>query len=227
LANLNKPAKATGQLSRALEMWEFERSLAGTARVVAGVDEAGRGALAGPVVAAAVILSGDPSEWADIDDSKKLSRAKRQRLYEQIRAKALAVGVGMATAEEIDHYNILHASRIAMGRAIAGLGAAASLVLVDGTYSPIFEEGKEIPSIPVVDGDALCLSIAAASIVAKVERDALMERLSEQYPQFGFDQNAGYGTAQHLRALEEYGPTDVHRRSFTPVQRYLQVRLDI
>jgi ribonuclease HII len=227
LANLRKPAEVTGQLSRALEMWKFERSLAGSARVVAGVDEAGRGALAGPVVAAAVILSGAPSEWADIDDSKKLSRAKRQRLYEQIRAKALAVGVGMATAEEIDQYNILHASRIAMGRAIAGLGESASLVLVDGTYSPIYEEGKEVPSIPVVDGDALCLSIAAASIVAKVERDALMERLSEQYPQYGFDQNAGYGTVQHLLALEEFGPADVHRRSFAPVQRYLQVRLDI
>ncbi len=207
-------------------MWEFERSLAGTARRIAGVDEAGRGALAGPVVAAAVVLSDNPAEWADIDDSKKLSRAKRQRLYEKIRANALAVGVGIATAEEIDVYNILHASRIAMGRAIAELEDAASLVLVDGTYSPIYED-KELPSVPVVDGDALCLSIAAASIVAKVERDTLMERLSEQYPHYGFEQNAGYGTAQHLQALAEYGPADIHRRSFGPVQRFLQVRLDI
>jgi ribonuclease HII len=211
---------------RALEMFKFERSLAGTAPTWAGVDEAGRGALAGPVVAAAVILGTDPALFAEVNDSKTLTRVKRERLYEHIVCHALAVGVGMASVEEIDRYNILHASRMAMARALSALDTNVSLALVDGTYSPLYE-GPVIPSIPVVDGDAKCLSIAAASIVAKVHRDRLMAELGDTYPQYGFAQNAGYGTPVHLKALDKHGPTEYHRRSFAPVQRYLQARLDI
>ncbi|CAM3905378.1 ribonuclease HII [Alicyclobacillus pomorum] len=211
---------------RALEMFEFERSLAGTTSTWAGVDEAGRGALAGPVVAAAVILGTDPALFAEVNDSKTLTRVKRERLYDHIVRHALAVGVGMASVEEIDRYNILHASRMAMARALSALDTDVALALVDGTYSPLYE-GPAIPSIPVVDGDAKCLSIAAASIVAKVHRDRLMAELGDIYPQYGFAQNAGYGTPVHLKALDEHGPTACHRRSFAPVQRYLQARLDI
>jgi ribonuclease HII len=207
-------------------MFEFERSLAGTTSTWAGVDEAGRGALAGPVVAAAVILGTDPALFAEVNDSKTLTRVKRERLYDHIVRHALAVGVGMASVEEIDRYNILHASRMAMARALSALDTDVALALVDGTYSPLYE-GPAIPSIPVVDGDAKCLSIAAASIVAKVHRDRLMAELGDTYPQYGFAQNAGYGTPVHLKALDEHGPTACHRRSFAPVQRYLQARLDI
>lgn len=217
---LNHPLDISRQL------WNFERDLAGTVEVFAGVDEAGRGALAGPVVASAVILGGEPGDWQGIDDSKRVSKKKRVILHDWILQHAQAVGVGIATVGEIDTLNILHASRLAMGRAIQNMNTHVSLVLVDGTFSPVFVS-EPIPSIPVVQGDAKCLSVAAASIVAKVVRDNLMEDLGGKYPEYHFEQHAGYGTKQHLEALNTYGPSKVHRTSFGPVQLCMQVRLDL
>ncbi|WP_245575713.1 ribonuclease HII [Alicyclobacillus contaminans] len=205
-------------------MWRFERALAGTAEHLAGVDEAGRGALAGPVVAAAVVLGQAPDAFVGVDDSKKLSRAKREALYDIICRNARAVSIGIASSEEIDASNILQASRLAMARAMEALETTVSLVLVDGPYAPLYGD-RTWPSIPVVDGDAKCLSIAAASVVAKVYRDRLMAELAESYPEYGFDQNAGYGTPVHLAALQKFGPAACHRKSFAPVQRHLQARL--
>jgi ribonuclease HII len=208
------------------QLWNFEKDLAGTVEVFAGVDEAGRGALAGPVVASAVILGGEPGQWQGIDDSKRISRKKRVLLHDWIMQQAKAVGVGIATVAEIDAFNILHASRVAMGRAIQNMNTHVSLVLVDGTFNPIFVS-EPIPSIPVVQGDAKCLSVAAASIVAKVVRDNLMHDLGGKYPQYNFEQHVGYGTKQHLEALATYGPSEIHRTSFGPVQMCMQVRLDL
>jgi ribonuclease HII len=204
-------------------MWNFEQELAGSATSFAGVDEAGRGALAGPVVAAAVILGGEPQQWQGIDDSKKLSKKKRSVLHDDIMSRALGVGVGIASAEEIDALNILHASRLAMGRAVRAMGTTVQLLLVDGTYQPVFV-GPPIPSITVVSGDAKCLSVAAASIIAKVVRDTMMQALALEFPQYGFAQHVGYGTKQHLESLDQHGPTRLHRTSFSPVRQRTQVR---
>ncbi|MBX5436743.1 MAG: ribonuclease HII [Alicyclobacillaceae bacterium] len=208
-------------------MWMYERSLSRGAAVVAGVDEAGRGCLAGPVFAAAVVLGGGPEEWSGLNDSKQLSATARERWYQRIRERAVAVGVGMATVEEIDEWNILHAARVAMGRAVMNLGAAVELLLVDGSHAPLWTGTPAAPSLTVVDGDARCLSVAAASIVAKVERDRHMADLAARYPEYGFDRNAGYGTAAHLQALRRVGPCPAHRRSFGPVRQWLQVRLNV
>lgn len=223
-----KPEATARLLHEAADKWHFERSLAGSAEFFAGVDEAGRGALAGPVVAASVILGGEPGLWAGIDDSKRISKRRRESLHDFISEHAIAIGVGMASAQEIDTYNILQATRMAMGRAIVAMKRHVQLVLVDGLHSPLFE-GPEVPSLPVVDGDAKCLSVAAASIVAKVVRDRLMLEMDSRYPQFGFAHHVGYGTKEHLLALDEHGPADIHRMTFAPVQlrREMQVRLDI
>jgi ribonuclease HII len=206
-------------------MWRFERDLVGNrALVYAGVDEVGRGCIAGPVYAGAVVLGGDACDWLGINDSKKLTKKRREALYELIMDRAVATGIGVATVEEIDEYNILEASRIAMGRAIENLKVEVELTLVDGLYSPL---PVRHPYITVVDGDAKTLSIAAASIIAKVERDRYMERLSKEYPAYGFEQNAGYGTPAHIRALREYGPTPHHRCTFAPVKRTEQLELGI
>lgn len=182
---------------------------------VAGVDEAGRGALAGPVVAAAVIL--DPARLPQgIDDSKKLNAARREVLYQEIMAVA-HVGVGEATCEEIDEINILQASFLAMRRAVAALPVTPAHALVDGNLPP----GLDCPVTCVVSGDALSLSIAAASIIAKVHRDRILRNLSLTYPAFAWDSNAGYGTPEHLRALSLVGPTPFHRKSFAPVSDLL------
>ncbi|GGI94948.1 hypothetical protein GCM10010885_00560 [Alicyclobacillus cellulosilyticus] len=204
----------------AMRLWQREQELRLGAGVVAGVDEAGRGCLAGPVVCAAVVLDGPPERWIGIHDSKALRKAQREEMYAYILRHARQVSVAYATAGEIDQWNILEASRLAMGRALQGLHGV-EVALVDGPHVP-----AQVPAgvrvVPVVDGDATCLSIAAASIVAKVVRDRHMARLGERYAVYGFAQNAGYATPDHLRALAAYGVCPEHRRSFAPVQRVLR-----
>lgn len=216
----------TSATAHAKKLWTYERKLVQPHSVYAGVDEAGRGALAGPVVAAAVILGGRATDWTGLNDSKQISKLKRERYYEQIMEQAMAVSVGMCSAQEIDELNILHASRRAMGLAIQGLGLEPEIVLADGPYPPIYID-KELPSIPVIDGDAKCLSIAAASIVAKVTRDNMMTEFDTTYPDYGFSRNMGYGTKEHLESLSQIGPTEIHRLTFGPVDRVRQVRLDL
>lgn len=184
---------------------------------VAGVDEVGRGPLCGPVVTAAVIL--DPQQpIVGLNDSKKLSEARRELLYDEICAKALAWCIARAEVEEIDRLNILHATMLAMQRAVQGLSIRPMLVLVDGNRCPVLP----MPSRPVIGGDALEPAIAAASILAKVSRDREMQLLDAQYPGYGLAQHKGYPTPKHLEALQRLGPTPIYRRSFAPVQRALR-----
>lgn len=198
--------------------FEFERAHGGR---VAGVDEAGRGPLAGPVLAAAVVFpAGVPDDLAALlDDSKKLSAARREAAFAALRASPAAeIGVGAASVAEIARLNILHASMLAMCRAVRRLAAAPALVLVDGDRPPPLPH----PVRCVVGGDALCLSIAAASIVAKVLRDRGMARLAARFPGYGWEANAGYGTAHHRAALARLGPTRHHRAGFAPVRDLLR-----
>ena len=185
-----------------------------TAGLLAGVDEAGRGPLAGPVVAAAVILD-DLNPIAGLADSKKLTARRRERLYDEILAKALCCCIAEATVQEIDRLNILQATLLAMQRAVAGLRLKPVKVLVDGNRLPVLDVRAEA----VVQGDALVPAISAASILAKVHRDRLCQDLHAQYPVYGFDRHKGYGTAEHLNALAEHGPSPSHRMSFAPVVR--------
>jgi ribonuclease HII len=182
---------------------------------VAGVDEAGRGPLAGPVVAAAVVLRADiPSELAAmLDDSKKLTAAQRLAAFLALRASSAEIGIGAASVAEILRFNILHASMLAMHRAVGRLRMAPDLALVDGNYPP--KLGCAVRC--VVGGDGLCLSIAAASIVAKVVRDRAMTRLAPRFPEYGWHANAGYATALHREALRRLGPTRHHREAFGTV----------
>ena len=184
------------------------------AGLIAGVDEAGRGPLAGPVVAAAVILD-DMHPIEGLNDSKKLTALQRERLSEAIRARALCFSIGQASAEEIDQINILQATLLAMKRAVEGLRLKPQLVLVDGNRLPHLS----ILAEAIVQGDALVPAISAASILAKVHRDRLCEALHERYPVYGFDRHKGYGTASHLAALQEHGPCECHRMTFAPVAR--------
>jgi ribonuclease HII len=185
--------------------------------LTAGVDEVGRGPLAGPVVAAAVIL--DPQRpIAGLADSKQLSAARREALASEIRTHALAWALGSASVEEIDRVNILQASLLAMSRAVAALGVTPELALVDGNRLPALSCSAQA----IVGGDAIVAAISAASIVAKVERDALMTALDTDFPGYGFAQHKGYPTPAHLAALERLGASDVHRRSFEPVRRCLR-----
>ncbi len=182
---------------------------------IAGVDEAGRGPLAGPVVAAAVIL--DPDQpIAGLADSKKLSPSRRQKLFAQIQANAATSAIAEASVEEIDELNILQASLLAMKRAVSGLEFWPGLVRVDGNRAP---DLGTIEVQTIVDGDQLDPAISAASILAKVHRDQIMIKLDQRYPGYAFAQNKGYPTAQHRTALYELGPTPVHRNSFKPVQQ--------
>ena len=181
--------------------------------LVAGVDEAGRGPLAGPVVAAAVILD-DMQRIKGLNDSKQLTALQRARLFDEIRAKALAFCVAEATVTEIDTLNILHATMLAMKRAVEGLRLPPHKVLVDGNRLPKIRIRAEA----IVGGDASVASISAASILAKVTRDRLCVEHEQRWPQYGFAAHKGYGTAAHLAALDEHGPCDWHRRSFAPVR---------
>ena len=183
---------------------------------IAGVDEAGRGPLAGPVTAAAVILPADVEELPGVFDSKQLKESEREELFAALYAvSGIRISVASATPEEIDRLNILRATHEAMRRAVAGL-QEADFVLVDGLPVQFL-----LPSKNIVKGDARCASIAAASIIAKVTRDREMMKLDELYPQYGFAKHKGYGTADHLEALQKYGPLPVHRKSFRPVYELL------
>ena len=188
-------------------MWEIEDSLG--LRLICGVDEAGRGPLAGPVCAAAVILP-QGLEIPGLNDSKKLSDKRRRELFDVIQAKALAYGIAFADEKEIDEVNILQATFNAMQRAMDQLRVRPDLALIDGNR----ERDFGLPVKTVVKGDSQSANIAAASILAKVTRDRLMEELDGQYPQYGFAVHKGYGTRRHYAALEEYGPCPIHRMSF-------------
>lgn len=182
--------------------------------LIAGVDEAGRGPLAGPVVAAAVILD-DLNPIQGLNDSKKLSAKRREALFDEIRARSLCYAIAQASVQEIDQLNILQATMLAMKRAVEGLRLPPKLVLVDGNRLPTLAMRAEA----IVQGDALVPAISAASILAKVHRDRLCQALHAQYPLYGFDQHKGYGTARHLAALQAHGPADCHRLTFAPVAR--------
>jgi ribonuclease HII len=184
--------------------------------LIAGVDEAGRGPLAGPVVAAAVILD-DLHPIKGLNDSKKLSPKRREKLYDEIRAKALCCSVAQASVEEIDHLNILQATLLAMRRAVEGLRLKPHKVLVDGNRLPVLEVRAEA----IVGGDAIVPAISAASILAKVTRDRWCQELDAQYPQYGFAGHKGYGTAVHLAALKAHGACPEHRKTFAPVAKVL------
>lgn len=184
--------------------------------LVAGVDEAGRGPLAGPVVAAAVILD-DLHPIAGLADSKKLTARRREALFDEIRARALCFSIAEASVEEIDRLNILQATLLAMRRAVLGLRLKPKMVLVDGNRLPTLD----IPAEAIVKGDALVPAISAASILAKVHRDRWCVQVDEQYPQYGFAGHKGYGTAVHMAALREHGACIHHRRSFAPVAKVL------
>jgi ribonuclease HII len=185
--------------------------------LIAGVDEAGRGPLAGSVVAAAVILD-DLHPIKGLADSKKLTARKREKLYDEIRAKALCVAVGQASVEEIDSTNILQATMLAMQRAVANLRLKPTLVLVDGNRIPKLD----ILAEAIVQGDSKVQAISAASIIAKVTRDRQCAELHARFPQYGFDAHKGYGTAQHLAALNAHGACAEHRRSYAPVREAME-----
>jgi ribonuclease HII len=186
------------------------------AGLVAGVDEAGRGPWAGPVVAAAVILD-DTRPLQGLTDSKKLTPARRDRLYDEIRAQALCCSVAQASVEEIDRLNILQATLLAMRRAVEGLRLKPHLVQVDGNRLPVLGVRAEA----IVQGDAKVQAISAASVLAKVTRDRLLQALHTEYPVYGFDRHKGYGTPAHQLALRQHGPCPAHRRSFAPVAQAL------
>lgn len=177
---------------------------------ICGVDEAGRGPLAGPVCAAAVILP-EGAELEGVNDSKKLSEKKREALFDLITEKALAYSIAFASVEEIEKYNILEATYIAMNRAIDGLSLKADFALIDGNRVP---KGISVPCETVVKGDSKSLSIAAASILAKVTRDRLLLQYHEEYPQYNFAKHKGYGTKEHIDAIREHGVCEIHRPSF-------------
>lgn len=182
--------------------------------LICGVDEAGRGPLAGPVYAVAVILD-DRQPIFGLADSKKLSATRREQLADEIRQRALAWAVAEASVEEIDRLNILQATFLAMQRAVASLRLTPDEVWVDGNRAPVLDR----PARAIVQGDVSVPAISAASILAKVARDAEMLRLHQRWPHYGFDRHKGYGTAAHLAALAEYGAAPCHRRSFAPVRR--------
>ena len=209
-----KYEKHQQELARLEEILTYERGLweAGY-DLIAGIDEVGRGPLAGPVVAAAVILPAG-YELPGLNDSKKLTAKKRELLYAALMAdERVQKCIAQATVQEIDELNILRATHLAMRRAAEGLPGGVDFCLIDGLPVP----GFPLPSRSLVKGDARCLSIAAASILAKVSRDRYMEELDARYPQDGFARHAGYGTKAHMQAIQQYGVTEHHRRSFAPV----------
>lgn len=193
-----------------IELWTLENEIyAGGVKLLCGVDEAGRGPLAGPVCAAAVILPQN-CEIEGLNDSKKLTEKKREALFDVICAAAVSYGIAFATVEEIEEYNILGATFMAMNRAIAKLNPVPELALIDGNRNT----GIQIPSRCVIGGDGKCADIAAASVLAKVTRDRYMLQMAELYPQYGFEKHKGYGTKAHYEAIRAYGPSPIHRPSF-------------
>ena len=193
-----------------IELWTLENEIyAGGVKRLCGVDEAGRGPLAGPVCAAAVILPQN-CEIEGLNDSKKLTEKKREALFDVICAAAVSYGIAFATVEEIEEYNILGATFMAMNRAVAMLDPVPELALIDGNRNT----GIQIPSRCIVGGDGKCADIAAASVLAKVTRDRYMRQMAELYPQYGFDKHKGYGTKAHYEAIRAYWPSPIHRPSF-------------
>jgi len=210
-------AKKAERAAQFDEMQKFERSAKKKGyRMIAGIDEVGRGPLAGPVVAAAVILS-EGMEDIGLDDSKKLSAKKREEIFEMIKEQAVAIGIGIVDAFTIDKINIYEASKVAMNRAIELLPEQPDYLLIDAMR---LDTG--IPEESIIKGDAKSISIAAASIVAKEVRDQMMKDYEQLYPGYGFAQNAGYGTKAHIEGLEKLGPTPIHRMTFAPVKEYQQ-----
>lgn len=192
------------------ELWDYENEIYDSGySLICGVDEAGRGPLAGPVCAATVILPRN-IEIEGLNDSKKLSEAKREKVFELITEKAVSYGIAFASVEEIEELNILNATYLAMNRAVEKLKVQPELALIDGNRNT----GIKYESRCVVKGDARCADIAAASILAKVSRDRLMYELAEKYPQYHFEKHKGYGTKLHYEVLREFGPCPVHRKSF-------------
>ncbi|MFZ5568174.1 MAG: ribonuclease HII [Pseudomonadota bacterium] len=204
------PSRKFLQAEQAALMWD-------TPGLIAGVDEAGRGPLAGPVVAAAVILD-DLHPIAGLADSKKLTALRREKLYDEIRAKALCCSIAEASVEEIDTLNILQATMLAMRRAVEGLRLKPAKVLVDGNRLPVLDVLAEA----IVKGDAKVPAISAASILAKVHRDRWCAEVDREFPQYGFAGHKGYGTAEHMAALREHGACPQHRKSFAPVAEVLK-----
>ena len=193
-----------------VNLWEIEKTWADRGfHAICGIDEAGRGPLAGPVCAAAVILP-EGLEIPGLNDSKKLTDKKRRELFPIIEEQALAYGIGWASQEEIDDINILQATFLAMSRAVEQLNILPDLALVDGNRAPTLD----LPVETVVKGDSLSASIAAASVLAKVSRDDVMLRMAEEYPGYGFEVHKGYGTKAHYEALRTFGPSPIHRRTF-------------
>ena len=206
--------KLKKELDRLEAMSVYEREYAGWG-AVCGIDEAGRGPLAGPVVAGAVILPKD-EKILYVNDSKKLSEKKREMLYDEIMSRALAVGVGVVGPERIDEINILQATYEAMRMAVAQLTVPPDILLNDAVTIP----DLKVRQVPIVKGDAKSVSIAAASIIAKVTRDRLMREYGQVFPEYEFASNKGYGTKSHIEALKTYGPTPIHRRTF--IQHFVQ-----
>ncbi|PFR29250.1 ribonuclease HII [Bacillus cereus] len=196
-----------------LEMSKYEKALREKGLAyIAGIDEVGRGPLAGPVVTAAVVL---PEDFyiPGLNDSKKLSEAKRERFYDEINAKAIAIGVGIISPQVIDEINIYQATKRAMLDAIANLSCTPEHLLIDAMKLP-----SPIPQTSIVKGDTKSISISAASIIAKVTRDRMMKELGKEHPEYGFEQHMGYGTKQHLQAIETYGVLEEHRKTFAPIK---------
>lgn len=194
---------------RLFELTRYERELWEEGIVVCGMDEVGRGPLAGPVVTCCIVMPKEPL-IEGVNDSKKLSEKKRESLYDKIREQALAIGFGVCDEKTIDELNILNATKRAFAEAYRNMGIVCGAALIDAV------DGLDIPcrSIPIIHGDALSYSIACASIMAKVKRDRFMSEMDEVYPSYGFAKNKGYGTAEHIKALKELGPCPIHRRSF-------------
>jgi len=191
------------------ELFEYDSAVRTEYPVICGVDEAGRGPLAGDVYAAAVVLD-DDTLIDYLNDSKKTSESRREKLYDEIIGRAKAYCIATATVEEIDRLNILEATMLAMHRAVEGLGVKPDMAMIDGNRLPVLD----CPAQCVIKGDATSASIAAASVLAKVARDRYMKEIAERYPQYGFEQHKGYGTAMHCEMLRKYGPSEVHRRTF-------------
>lgn len=201
-----------------MDLWFFEKEATKIGcRDIAGIDEAGRGPLAGPVVSAAVILPTAFSETG-ITDSKKLTPKKREQFYQKIYAHAVSIGIGIVDSIEIDRINILQASLLSMAMATANLNPQPDWLLIDGTFCI----SSNLPQQPIPKGDSLSISIAAASIIAKVTRDRLMERYHHYYPQFDFQKHKGYPTKAHKEAIQKFGCCPIHRRSFRGVKEYLK-----
>ena len=204
-----KQEKLEAEIARLEGMKEYERQYAGKG-FICGVDEAGRGPLAGPVVAAAVILPEDET-FIYLNDSKKVTEKRREALYEQIVSKAVSDGIGIVSHDIIDEINILQATYRAMRSAVENMDIRPDVCLVDAVTIP---DLGDIEQVPIIKGDAKSVSIAAASVLAKVTRDRMMAEMGERYPQYGFEKHKGYGTKAHMEAIREFGPCPEHRRTF-------------